>query len=300
MVLELKNVTKKLDNKDVINNVCFSIDENNIVALVGPNGAGKTTLLKLIASLLKPDKGTIKISGINIQKETKKILSQVIFLQDSSILYEELTGYEQLKFIAKVRNKSKTDIQKVIDTLQISNYVNLKVKNYSLGMKQHLLLAIAILSKPKLILFDEPLNGLDPTSVLRFRRILKQLKSYGTTILFSSHILSEIDQIADNIIFISNGSIIKEASINHDKDNDITYKIKVIDSILALKVLKNKDYVSTINAGENNYIFVSITKNSLDSILKVLNENNVSVEDISKIENNTEKIYHSVYGDTYE
>ncbi|WP_066924162.1 ABC transporter ATP-binding protein [Murdochiella massiliensis] len=208
-ILKIENVTKKYGRHEVLKGVNLLLDKPGIVALVGPNGAGKSTLFNIISNLLKPTAGTIEVMG---KKNTDpSIFFEVSFLKDNRVLYDYLTGFDHLDFIRLAQKLPKSRVDEVIEEMNIAGYVKKKIGTYSLGMKQHLLIAMALLNKPKLLILDEPLNGLDPTSVILVRRLLKALAEEGSVVLISSHTLSEIDQLTDNILFLKDGRLVESA-----------------------------------------------------------------------------------------
>ena len=206
-ILKIENVTKNYGRHEVLKGVNLLLDKPGIVALVGPNGAGKSTLFNIISNLLKPTAGTIEVLG---KKNTDpSIFLEASFLKDNRVLYEYLTGLDHLDFIRIAQKLPKSRVDEVIAKMNIQTYVKKKVGTYSLGMKQHLLIAMALLNKPKLLILDEPLNGLDPTSVILVRRLLKSLAAEGSVVLISSHTFSEIDQMTGNILFLKDGQIVE-------------------------------------------------------------------------------------------
>ncbi|NHM31280.1 ABC transporter ATP-binding protein [Neobacillus terrae] len=297
MIAEIKGIYKKIDNKEIINNINFTIGENEIVALVGPNGAGKTTLLKLVSNLIFPDEGSIKICNLNPSKNREQALAKISFMQDSSVLYPDLTGYDHLFFIAKVKDIPLSKINKVIKKLKIEKYINLKVRKYSLGMKQHLLLAISLLSKPKLLLMDEPLNGLDPSSSLLLRQLILELRDEGTSILFSSHILGEVDKVADRILFIREGQIVEEKSSENFKCKKNSYLLKITKPEEVRNILKSESNINELVILDCGEIQLTLIEPDLREIIKKLYDNHIFIIDIHKTEQRTETIYHSIYGD---
>lgn len=207
-ILKIKDLKKKYGNHEVLNGINLQIETPGIYAVVGPNGAGKTTLFNLISNLIKADSGDIEVVG---KKNTNEdIFFETSFLKDNNVLYDYLTGYDHLNFIKLAQKLPKDRVEEVVRKLQIESYMGRKVGDYSLGMKQHLLIALAMLNKPKLMILDEPLNGLDPTAVIKVRYLLKELVSQGTAILFSSHTLSEIDKLTGNIMFLKDGRIVEK------------------------------------------------------------------------------------------
>jgi ABC-2 type transport system ATP-binding protein len=301
MITEIKNIYKKIEDKEIISDINFTLNEKEVVALVGPNGAGKTTLLKLIVSLLKPERGTIKICNFDIQKNREQALNHLAYMQDASALYSDLTGYEHLKFIATSKSIPVGEVKKIIENLQINEYINSKVRKYSLGMKQHLLLAIAILGKPKLLLMDEPFNGLDPSSSLLLRKVIMDLREQGTTILFSSHILAEVDKVADRLLFIRDGKIVMERSNHRLKLNEnTTYLLKVTQPKEVMSILTNESTILEVIELNSGELQISLAESDLSKILKKLSVNDIYIKDIVKVEHHSEQIYHSIYGEKNE
>lgn len=199
-ILTVTSLSKHYGSQTVLFEIDFEITDTQIMALVAPNGTGKTTLLNVIANIEKADEGTVTIFGKDNSDYT--IFREIAYLQDNTVLYAHLTGYDHLKFVAKEHRLPKEALEALIDKIGIRHYLKKRIHQYSLGMKQHLLLAIALINQPKLLLLDEPLNGLDPDSVNLVRQLLTELKEAGTTVILSSHNLDEVERIADNIYFL--------------------------------------------------------------------------------------------------
>ena len=211
-IVEIKELFKIIDKEEILSDISLQIAEGEIYGLLGPNGAGKTTLMKCMLSLLTITSGSIEIFGKNIQEYREEILSQVGSIIETPIFYENCTAKEILEIHAQYMGKNTTELD-IINTLRMVGLKNTtkKVKEFSLGMRQRLGLARAFLMKPRLLILDEPINGLDPVGIQEIRNLLQLLsKEHGITILISSHILSEISQIADKIGVIKNGSMIEQ------------------------------------------------------------------------------------------
>ena len=211
-IVEIKELFKIIDKEEILSDISLQIAEGEIYGLLGPNGAGKTTLMKCMLSLLTITSGSIEIFGKNLQEHREEILSQVGSIIETPIFYENCTAKEILEIHAQYMGKNITELD-IINTLRMVGLKNTtkKVKEFSLGMRQRLSLARAFLAKPRLLILDEPINGLDPVGIQEIRNLLQLLsKEHGITILISSHILSEISQIADKIGVIKNGSMIEQ------------------------------------------------------------------------------------------
>ena len=211
-IVEIKELFKTIDEEEILSDISLQIAEGEIYGLLGANGAGKTTLMKCMLSLLTITSGSIEIFGKNLQEHREEILSQVGSIIETPIFYENCTAKEILEIHAQYMGKNITELD-IINTLRMVGLKNTtkKVKEFSLGMRQRLGLARAFLTKPRLLILDEPINGLDPVGIQEIRNLLQLLsKEHGITILISSHILSEISQIADKIGVIKNGSMIEQ------------------------------------------------------------------------------------------
>lgn len=222
-IVEIKELFKTIDKEEVLSGINLQIAEGEIYGFLGPNGAGKTTLMKCMLSLLTITSGSIEIFGKNLHEHREEILSQVGSIIETPSFYENFTAKEILEIHAQYMGKTITesDIIRALRMVGLKNTTK-KVKDFSLGMRQRLGLARAFLTKPKLLILDEPINGLDPIGIQEIRNLLLSLsKEHGITILISSHILSEISQIADRLGFIKNGEIVEQVSMKEIRRGNI-------------------------------------------------------------------------------
>lgn len=287
-ILKLENVTKKFGKQEVLKGINMHIENPGIYAVIGPNGAGKSTLFNVISNLLKANSGEIEVVG---KKNTNSdIFFEVSFLKDNRVLYDYLTGYDHLAFIKTAQKLPKERIDEVVEKLQIAHYMNKKTGDYSLGMKQHLLIAMAMMNKPKLMILDEPLNGLDPTSVIKVRHLLKELVESGTAILISSHTLSEIDLLTDQIMFLKDGRIVEE-QMDLIKDN--IYEL----SLTKESVEKLKDYqIKGLNYELNqDKMIANIGINKVSYLIEKLEDENIEFTDITKKKVGSEERYMKMF-----
>jgi len=283
-ILSINNVSKSFGKHKVLDNVSFHIKEPEIVALVGPNGSGKSTLLNIIANILNSDSGTVEILG----KSNKdiSIYNNYSYMIDNTVLYEYLTGLDHLKFICETHRLSKKSIRKAVELMEIKHFINKKVKDYSLGMKQQLLFTMSILNKPDFLVLDEPFNGLDPSTIIKVRNILLDFEREGKTILLSSHNLSEVDQMTSHIVFVKDGKLIEEDISKYQED---VYYIKVRDAKNTLNKLNDPEF--RIKADE---IVVSTTKYRLSEIIGKINEVD-EIIDIRREIMGAERRYEELY-----
>ena len=201
-ILQTKQLSKKFSRSSILNDVSINVRKNTVYGLLGPNGAGKSTMLKLIAGLLKPTSGEVIFNG---NPWTRKDLAYIGSLIENAPLYGNLTAKENLEVINTILGLPKERMEEVLEIVGLTHTGNKKVMNFSMGMKQRLGIALAILNHPKLLILDEPTNGLDPIGIQEFREMIASFPQQGMTVLLSSHLLSEVEQIADDIGIISNG-----------------------------------------------------------------------------------------------
>ena len=214
-ILKTNNLCKDFKKQKAVNNVSITVRENSIYGLLGPNGAGKSTTFKMITGMLRPTSGKVLFNG---HEWNRKDLEQIGALIETPPLYENLSAVENLEVRAKLLNIPKTRIDKVLKMVDLQNTGRKKAGQFSMGMKQRLGIAIALLNSPKLLILDEPTNGLDPIGIQELRSLIRSFPSKGITVILSSHILSEVQLIADDIGIISNGILGYEGQMNKDEN----------------------------------------------------------------------------------
>lgn len=241
-IIILEDVTKSYKGTEVVKNVSMSVKQGEIYGFLGPNGAGKTTIMKMILNLAKPDTGNIRVCGEVILKDSYEYLRNIGSIIEYPVFYEKLTAWKNLKLHCNYMGfYDKKRIREVLDMVDLKGIDNKPVGEFSLGMKQRLGIARAMITNPKLLILDEPINGLDPIGIKQIRQLLVKLKaSYGTTILISSHIIAEIEQLADTIGVIDKGILTKEVSMSEIQHDSLQYlEIEVNDIHKAATILDN-------------------------------------------------------------
>ena len=212
---ETRNLTKEYKDFKALDKVSINIEEGKVYGLLGPNGAGKSTFLKLITQIIKPSYGEIIFRGHEISQND---LSQIGSIIETPAIYPNLTAYENLKVLTTLLNIEEERINKVLKIAGLTNTGNKLAREFSLGMKQRLGIAMALINNPKLLILDEPTNGLDPVGIAELRELIKSFTNEGITVLISSHILSEIDQVADKVGILVNGKLAYEGENNKGSD----------------------------------------------------------------------------------
>ncbi len=265
IVLDVSNVTKSFGNRVAVNNVSFTIREGEIFGFLGPNGAGKTTTMKMICGLTSITKGQIRVCNYDIPKDQEKALSYIGALIENPLMYPNMTGWDNLKYYASLYNNvSIKDIKKYAKIVGLEARLKDKLKTYSLGMKQRLGIAQALLHSPKLLVLDEPLSGLDPNGVKEMRDFLKILAhEYKIAILISSHMLSDMEQICDTIGIINNGQLLEIKSITSLRETIEGAKriqVKVDYPNFAGKIIVNEMRLKVDLAGNRVLVYTSEDK----------------------------------------
>ena len=292
-ILRTTNLSKKYKDKEVITNVNMNIKKGEIYGFLGPNGAGKTTIMKMILNLVKPSVGEIEIFGEKLNNKSYETLKRLGSIIEYPVFYDKLTGRENLELHCEYMGYyDKSAINKALDLVNLKGIDNKQVKEFSLGMKQRLGIARTIITKPELLILDEPINSLDPIGIKEMRDILKMLnKEYNITILISGHILAEIEQIADTIGIINNGRLIKEVSMESIKENNTEYiEILTKDCIRAAYILENDLHIYNFKVIDNTLLRIYDQNLSQKDISKALILKEVEIEAMSR-KNNTLEDY---------
>lgn len=215
IILKTTDLTKSFKGQIAVNRISLSIEKNSVYGLLGPNGAGKSTILKMITGILKPTSGRVEFGG---HEWSRNDLKEIGALIENPPLYDNLTAYENLKARTLALGLSDARISEVLTTVQLTDTGKKKAGQFSLGMKQRLGIALALLNKPKLLILDEPTNGLDPVGIHELRELIRSFPEKGITVILSSHILSEVERIADHIGIISNGKLGYKGEVHRGAD----------------------------------------------------------------------------------
>lgn len=293
-VLEVKSLKKVLGKREIIKDLNFSVKEGEIFGFLGPNGAGKTTTIRMLTGLITPNSGDIVICGNSLLTDKEKALKDVGAVVENPELYKYLSGRENLMQIARIRKVPKEEIEELIKLVGLEDRINDKVKKYSLGMKQRLGLAAALIGNPKLLILDEPTNGLDPSGILDFREIVKKAaKERNMSVFISSHILSEIQNLCDRVAFINEGVI---KSVESIKEQGIETKLDSMSLVVDGDMRKAADIlneVKTVNSAKvmEENIHLLLEAGTTNDALKALINNDIRIVEIYKDRNELEQRY---------
>ena len=295
MIVATDNLSKEYDGVYRVQELDIRIKEGDIYGFLDPNGAGKSTTMKMLLGLVKPTSGTIEIMGKPFnEKNRRDILSSVGSLIESPSYYGHLTGRENMEIIRRLLDLPKKNIEEAVHIVRMENQMEKKVKNYSLGMKQRLGIAMALARFPKLLILDEPTNGLDPAGIEEMRELIKMLpKQYGMTVMISSHILSEIDQMATVVGIINQGCLIFQEKMSVlDMQREPQIILRTSDNNHAFQLLKKANPQRTTDGLQIG----ALTDEQTGAVVQCLCSNGISVYRVEEHRESLEDIFLNLTG----
>lgn len=295
MIVATDNLSKEYDGVYRVQELDIRIKEGDIYGFLGPNGAGKSTTMKMLLGLVKPTSGTIEIMGKPFnEKNRRDILASVGSLIESPSYYGHLTGRENMEIIRRLLDLPKKNIEEAVHIVRMENQMEKKVKNYSLGMKQRLGIAMALARFPKLLILDEPTNGLDPAGIEEMRELIKMLpKQYGMTVMISSHILSEIDQMATVAGIINQGCLIFQERMSVlDMQREPQIILRTSDNNHAFQLLKKANPQRTTDGLQIG----ALTDEQTGAVVQCLCSNGISVYRVEEHRESLEDIFLNLTG----
>ncbi|HET7629445.1 MAG TPA: ABC transporter ATP-binding protein [Bacillales bacterium] len=256
-VLELKGLTKRIGKKLIVDDLSFTIRKGEIFGLLGPNGAGKTTTIRMIVGLISKTGGSVSVNGMDTDTHKIEAMSEMGAIVENPEMYKFLTGYKNLKHFARMTRTKISDerIMDIVRLVELESAIHKKVKTYSLGMRQRLGVAQAVLHSPSLLILDEPTNGLDPQGIYDFREYLRKLTKEGISVLISSHLLSEMQLMCDRVAIIQDGRLINVSTVaeltDHSTNTEMLVDIEVDDPEQAAQSLSEWTGESEVSAAGN-------------------------------------------------
>lgn len=299
MVLETVDLTKQYGKQFAVSELNMHVKKGEIYGLLGRNGAGKTTTIRMAMGLLQPTKGEVKLFGERLTVPTKQIFNRTGALIEAPAFYENLTAKDNLKIIADLRGTQSRDcIDRALMLVNLENETHKKVKQFSLGMKQRLGIAMALMHEPEFIILDEPTNGLDPVGIQQIRLLIQKLcAEKGTTILISSHILSEIEQMANTIGIIDHGKMIEELSMDEIRRRNRHYvKMTVSDMNRTVPLLEKELCITDFEIVSEREIKIYQIETDFEKVNRLLNQNEIGVSEISMNKGNLEEYFLRLTG----
>lgn len=289
--VRVKNVSKTIRGKQIIQAINFDLIPGQITGFIGPNGAGKTTTIRIMTGLMKPTSGEVEIGGISMQKNFSEAIRPVGVIVENPEMYSYLSGYKNLLHFARMHDKvSKDELARIIDQVGLTDRIHEKVSTYSLGMRQRLGLAQALLHKPKFLILDEPTNGLDPAGIRELRVLLRKLADEeGVAVLVSSHLLTEIELMCDRIIIIQRGQIVETRDIRASQQS--RYRFDIDNE--GLEVLNSYNYTFT---QLENFTIVDIERDQVPALIAQLVEKNIAIYAVTPYQESLEDQFLQVTG----
>ena len=299
-VLQTNHLTKKIDGKELVRDVGIHVKKGEIYGFLGPNGAGKTTVMKMLTNLWKPTEGTVELFGQTLENTSYDVFKRMGSIIEFPTFYEQMSGRDNLKLHCEYMGYySKDSLNEALNMLGLAEAADKPVKRYSLGMKQRLGIARAILCRPELVILDEPANGLDPAGMKQIRELFQMLSAeYGMTFLISSHLLSEIESIADTIGVISHGRLLKEISMKEISEMNTAFiELAAENTQKAAYVLSDKLNLSNFKIMDDSRIRIYELSASTQKISKELLLNGVEMTSITRHTESLEDYFLKLTGE---
>lgn len=284
-IVQIRNLTKRIGAKTIIDRLSFDVPKGEVFGFLGPNGAGKTTTIRMMVGLMKISEGEILIDGLSITRNFEKAIAKVGAIVENPEMYKYLTGYQNLVHFARMSpGVTKQRIQEVITLVALENRIHDKVKTYSLGMRQRLGVAQALLHKPSLLILDEPTNGLDPAGIRELRDYLRKLtQEEGISVIVSSHLLSEMELMCDRVAIIQNGKLVDIRLIKDYLDegaaNKVAFEVDQVELALGAFV-HNPAYGAVAKQG---HIELSLEREQIAEAVVLLVQHGVKIYSIKPI-----------------
>ena len=290
--IETNDLNFSFGNLKVLNELSINVPAGSIYGFLGPNGAGKTTTIRSLLGLYRTNGNSIRLFGKSLNQDKISILKRIGALVESPTVYEHLSGFDNIEITRKLRNLPKNRTNEALKIVNLLQDSKRPVKHYSLGMKQRLGLALALLSEPDLLILDEPTNGLDPHGIIEIRELLISLrKENGTTVFISSHILSEIERLASHVGIINKGSLLFQGTLQELREIGVnTVTIETTKYEKGLNLLLNNNFSARLN--KENIIEADVeSKEEINSITRLLVKNDVPVFGISNYKKDLEQLF---------
>ncbi|MEG9296929.1 ABC transporter ATP-binding protein [Mangrovibacillus sp. Mu-81] len=284
-IVKLQNVSKVIKGKKIIDDLSFDVFEGEVFGFLGPNGAGKTTTIRMIVGLMSISEGDVVISGKSIKKDFEGAIASVGAIVENPELYKFMSGYKNLQHFARMQNGiTKERINEVVELVGLTDRIHDKVKTYSLGMRQRLGLAQCLLHRPKILILDEPTNGLDPAGIREIRAYIRKLaQEEGMAVIVSSHLLSEMEMMCDRIGIIQKGKLIDVQTVRDFVDGkELVYQFEVNNEEKA-RVAMNAFNPSLVFDVKSNKLQTSITKEQVPQLIKAFVENEVEIFSVMQV-----------------
>ncbi|MDQ6801861.1 MAG: ABC transporter ATP-binding protein [Acidobacteriota bacterium] len=274
-VLVASNLTKVIGKRTIVDGVSFSLNPGEVFGFLGPNGAGKTTTIRMLVGLIKPTAGNVTICGFDIRRDFEKALRSVGCIVENPDLYRFMTGRENLEHFARMLSVAPSEIERVANLVQLEHRLDQRVGTYSLGMRQRLGIAQALLGSPRLLILDEPANGLDPAGIREIRELLRHLaRDRDMAVFVSSHLLGEVELMCDRVAIIHKGALLREGPVAELISNRREMEFRVGDVVRASEIVREKGL--TFRA-DTDRLWVSMDENDAPPLVAAMAAEGIAV-----------------------
>ena len=275
IALSARNLTKVIGKRTIVDSASFDVHAGEVFGFLGPNGAGKTTTIRMLVGLIKPTSGSVEICGYDVRRDFEKAMRCIGCIVENPDLYRFMTGRENLEHFARMLGVANGEIERVAGLVNMDHRLDQRVGTYSLGMRQRLGIAQAMLGKPRLLILDEPANGLDPAGIREIRELLRHLaEEQGLAVFVSSHLLAEIELMADRVAIIHKGKILREGPVRDLISSQRVMEIRVGDSDRASIILRDRGVDLTV---ENDTLLANIDENEAPPLIAALTREGIDV-----------------------
>lgn len=297
LVIRTEHLTKHFGKLVAVDDLNLEVRKGEIFGFLGPNGSGKSTTMGMMLGLIAPTSGKVELFGLNIQTDLPKILQRVGAVTDSSGFYPYLSGRDNLGYIAQITGgMSSSRIDEVLALVELSSRGKDKFSTYSMGMKQRLAIACALLNNPEFIILDEPTNGLDPAGMKEIRELIIGLGHEDKTIFLNSHLLHEVEQICERVAIIKNGKLITQGLVKDLMKKGDILQIRVTEPEKALTVLKSIDWIASVTR-EDDKLLIGVKADKYAEISSVLAAENIFLTEMKTKENTLEELFLEMTGE---
>ncbi len=291
LIVRTERLTKYFGKLAAVDDLNLEVRKGEVFGFLGPNGSGKSTTIGMMLGLLAPTSGTVELFGLNIQNYLPKILQRIGAVTESIGFYPYLSGRDNLKYVARITGGiSSRRIKEVLELVELSGREKDKFSNYSLGMKQRLAIACALLNDPEFVVLDEPTNGLDPAGMKEIRELIIRLGQEGKTIFLNSHLLHEVEQVCRRVAIIKQGKVIAQGLVKDLMKKGDTLQIKVNEPEKAMTVLKNINWITSI-VREDDKLLIGVKAEKYAEISAVLAKESIFVTEMRAKENTLEEFF---------
>ncbi len=294
--LETTDLTKRYGSIVAVDRLNLTVERGEIFGFLGPNGAGKTTTMRMLLGLIRPTSGSATVLGMGIANQLPAILSRTGAVIENPTFYPYLSGRDNLRACARLTNTPEDRIPPILALMDLTDAANRSFKAYSLGMKQRLAVGAAMLHSPDLLILDEPANGLDPAGIVEMRDLMKRLKAHGHTVLISSHVLHEIEQICDRIAILNHGKIVVQGRVDALLGASDIVEVRVEPLIQGLQILRALPWVRGVNQVDGRLLVEAPLDRTAD-LTRALAEQGLFVSELRRREESLEQYFLDVTGD---